>query len=57
MNQTGPIQYSCPVKLGDFGLSEKNFTFSGINMQSDRYICVKDADAGQVSLIVEYLLL
>jgi clathrin heavy chain len=44
-----PINFACPVKLGDLGL--KNFSFGSVQLQSDRYVCAKDGDAGQVVVV------
>lgn len=44
-----PINFSCPLKLGDLGL--KNFSFGSVQLCSDRYVAAKDGDAGQVVVV------
>lgn len=42
------MQYSCAFKLGDVGIGANAFNYANLQCQSDKWLCVRDQDAGQV---------
>ncbi|CAD7945130.1 unnamed protein product [Amoebophrya sp. A120] len=48
MMQAQPLYIQAGCKLGDQGIGASALSFANLQMQSDKYLCVKDAEKGQV---------
>ena len=48
MMQAQPLSIGCALKLQDAGIGPSAYSFASLQMQSDKYLCVKDVDKGQV---------
>eukprot|EP00392_Amoebophrya_sp_AT5.2_P014826 g14987.t1 len=46
--QAQPLSIGCALKLQDAGIGPSAYSFASLQMQSDKYLCVKDVDKGQV---------
>ena len=48
MMQSQPINFAVNFKLNDVGISGSSYTFGNLQMQSGKWLTVKDVDNSQV---------